>query len=284
MINREYKDRLFSFIFGSPERKDWTLSLYNAVNGSSYTNPEDIKIITIDDVLYMSMKNDLALLVTDIANMYEQQSTYNPNMPVRKLMYAARLYDKYIHMNKLNIYSTKQVRLPVPKLVTFYNGKEDKDDRILELKDAFKTEDGQPIDAESDIQIRVRMININYGKNKELMCACKPLEEYAWFIEEIRKNNGSMEIEAAVDNALDAMPEDFALKQLLIANKAEVRQMCITEYNEAETMAQFKEEGREEGKEENALTMLMDNLALDKVALYSGVPMFRILELQKTLH
>ena len=283
MINREYKDRLFSFIFGSPERKDWTLSLYNAVNGSSYTNPEDIKIITIDDVLYMSMKNDLALLVTDIANMYEQQSTYNPNMPVRKLMYAARLYDKYIHINKLNIYSTKQIRLPVPKLVTFYNGKEDKEDSILELKDAFKTEDGQPIDAESDIQIRVRMININYGKNKELMCACKPLEEYAWFIEEIRKNNGSMEIEAAVDNALDAMPEDFALKQLLIANKAEVRQMCITEYNEAETMAQFKEEGREEGKEENALTMLRDNLALDKVALYSGVPMFRILELQKSL-
>ena len=183
MINREYKDRLFSFIFGSPERKDWTLSLYNAVNGSSYTNPEDIKIITIDDVLYMSMKNDLALLVTDIANMYEQQSTYNPNMPVRKLMYAARLYDKYIHINKLNIYSTKQIRLPVPKLVTFYNGKEDKEDSILELKDAFKTEDGQPIDAESDIQIRVRMININYGKNKELMCACKPLEEYAWFIE-----------------------------------------------------------------------------------------------------
>ena len=235
----------------------------------------------------MSMKNDLALLVTDIANMYEQQSTYNPNMPVRKLMYAARLYDKYIHMNKLNIYSTKQVRLPVPKLVTFYNGKEDKDDRILELKDAFKTEDGQQVDAESDIQVRVRMININYGKNKELMRACKPLEEYAWFIEEIRRNNKSMEIEAAVDKALDAMPEDFKLKQLLIANKAEVRQMCITEYNEAETMAQFKEEGREEGreegKEENALTMLRDNLALDKVALYSGVPMFRILELQKTL-
>lgn len=246
MINREYKDRLFSFIFGSPERKDWTLSLYNAVNGSSYTNPEDIKIITIDDVLYMSMKNDLALLVTDIANMYEQQSTYNPNMPVRKLMYAARLYDKYIHMNKLNIYSTKQIRLPVPKLVTFYNGKEDREDSILELKDAFKTEDGKPIDAESDIRVRVRMININYGKNKELMRACKPLSEYAWFIEEIRRNNESMEIEAAVDKALDAMPEDFKLKQLLIANKAEVRQMCITEYNEAETMAQFREEGREE--------------------------------------
>ena len=201
MINTHYKDRLFSFIFGSPERKDWTLSLYNAVNGSSYTNPMDIEIMTIDDVLYMGMKNDMAFLLTDIANMYEQQSTYNPNMPVRKLMYAARLYDRYIHMNKLNIYSTKQVRLPVPKLITFYNGKEDREDDILELKDAFRTADGQPIEAEPDIQVRVRMININYGKNKELMSTCRPLLEYAWFIAEIRKNNKITGIEAAVDSA-----------------------------------------------------------------------------------
>ena len=260
MINREYKDRLFSFIFGSPERKDWTLSLYNAVNASSYTNPEDIEIVTIDDVLYMSMKNDLAFLITDIANMYEQQSTYNPNMPMRKLMYAARLYDRYIHMNKLHIYGTKQVYLPVPKLVTFYNGEENREDSILELKDAFKTKNGQPIDIESDIQVKVRMININYGKNKELMSMCRPLTEYAWFISEIRKNNKSMDIEAAVDRALDAMSEDFSLKKLLIANKAEVKQMCITEYNEAETMEQFKEEGREEGREEERLDSIR-NLA-----------------------
>lgn len=283
MINTHYKDRLFSFIFGRPERKDWTLSLYNAVNGSSYTNPMDIEIMTIDDVLYMGMKNDMAFLLTDIANMYEQQSTYNPNMPVRKLMYAARLYDRYIHMNKLNIYSTKQVRLPVPKLITFYNGKEDREDDILELKDAFKTADGQPIEAEPDIQVRVRMININYGKNKELMSTCRPLLEYAWFIAEIRKNNKITGIEAAVDSALYNMPEDFGLKKLLIAHKAEVKQMCITEYNEAETMEQFREEGREEGQETAAVNMLRDHLALDKVVLYSGLSRARVLELQKNL-
>ena len=247
MINTKYKDRLFSFIFGNPERKDWTLSLYNAVNRSSYTNPEDIEIMTIEDVLYMGMKNDMSFLLTDIANMYEQQSTYNPNMPVRKLMYAARLYDRYIHMKKLNIYSTKQVCLPVPKLVTFYNGKEQREDDMLELKDAFRTEDGRLINAESDIQVRVRMININYGRNKELMSACSPLSEYAWLIEQIRKNNERMDIEAAIDSALDDMPEDFGLKKLLIANKAEVKQMCITEYNEAEAMEQFREERRKEG-------------------------------------
>ncbi len=248
MINTKYKDRLFSFIFGRPERKEWTLSLYNAVNGSSHTDPEDIEIMTMEDILYMGMKNDMSFLITDTANMYEQQSTYNPNMPVRKLMYAARLYDRYIHMNRLNIYSTKQIRLPVPKLVTFYNGMEEREDDILELKDAFLTEDGKPAETESDIQVRVRMININYGKNKELMGACRPLSEYAWFIAEIRRNNQGMDIESAVDSALEAMPEEFGLKKFLVANKAEVKQMCITEYNEAETMEQFREEGREEGE------------------------------------
>ncbi len=257
MINTKYKDRLFSFIFGNAQRKDWTLSLYNAVNGSSYTNPDDIELMTMEDVLYMGMKNDMSFLLMDTANIYEQQSTYNPNMPIRKLMYAARLYDRYIHLKKLNIYSTRQVHLPVPKLVTFYNGKDDREDRILELKDAFQTEDGQSIKAEPDIQVRVRMININYGKNRELMAACKPLSDYAWFIEEIRKYKETMEIESAVDHALENMPGDSLLKDFLTANKAEVKQMCITEYNEAETMEQFREEGRKEGQEEGEMLRLI---------------------------
>ena len=110
----------------------------------------------------------------------------------------------------------------------------------MELKDAFLTEDGQPVDAESDIQVRVRMININYGKNKELMAACRPLSDYAWFIAEIRRYSETMDIETAIDSALDNMPDDSKLKELLIANKAEVKQMCITEYNEAETMEKFR--------------------------------------------
>lgn len=249
MVNKKYKDRLFSFIFGNAGRKDWTLSLYNAVNGSSYTNPEDVVLMTMEDVLYMGMKNDLSFLVADTANMYEQQSTYNPNMPVRKLMYAARMYDRYIHMNKLNIYSTKQIQLPVPKLVTFYNGKDDREDSVLELKDAFRTEDRKSVSAEPDIYVRVRMININYGKNRELMNACQPLSDYAWFIAEIRRYNETMPIESAIDNALDNMPEESTIKEFLIANRAEVKQMCITEYNEAETMEQFRKEGREEGEQ-----------------------------------
>ena len=99
-MNRQYKDRLFKFIFGNPENKEWTLSLYNAVNGSSYTNPDDIKLTTIEDAVYMNMKNDVSFLITDKMNFYEQQSTFNPNMPMRFLIYAGMVYSKYIETNK----------------------------------------------------------------------------------------------------------------------------------------------------------------------------------------
>ncbi|MBP5426844.1 MAG: hypothetical protein J6Y29_02990, partial [Clostridiales bacterium] len=57
-INRKYKDRLFKYIFGNPEKKEWTLSLFNAISGLDYTNAEDIKLTTIDNFIYMGMKND----------------------------------------------------------------------------------------------------------------------------------------------------------------------------------------------------------------------------------
>ena len=95
-VNREHKDRLFISLFGSAERKENTLELYNAVNGTHYDNPDDITIYTIEDALYMGMKNDVAFLISCHMNLYEHQSTPNPNMPVRGLLYLAKLYDKYI--------------------------------------------------------------------------------------------------------------------------------------------------------------------------------------------
>ena len=119
MINTKHKDRLFCFLFGREENKRWTLSLYNAVNHSFHTDPDSIQITTMEDILYMGMKNDVSFIITDIMSIYEQQATYNPNMPVRERMYAAKLYDKYIHENKLNIYGDTLVALPIPKLVVF---------------------------------------------------------------------------------------------------------------------------------------------------------------------
>ncbi|MCI8578185.1 MAG: hypothetical protein HFG64_11880 [Lachnospiraceae bacterium] len=246
-INREHKDRLFSFLFGSEPNREWTLSLYNAINGTSYTDPEDILFTTIDDAVYMGMKNDLSFILFHVMNIYEQQSTFNPNMPVRQLMYAGKLYDKYIHKNKLNIYGRRVVRLPAPRLVVFYNGAEQQDDRILHLSDAFAPD---AVTKEPDIQVKVHMININYGHNRELLQACQPLAEYAWLVEQIRMNRNYLDIEQAVDKAIDDMPETYAIRLFLIGHRAEVKNMCITEYNEAETLQMIREEERAEARAE----------------------------------
>ncbi|MBR4543458.1 MAG: hypothetical protein IKO53_04525 [Lachnospiraceae bacterium] len=246
MINREHKDRLFAFIFGREENRSWTLSLYNAMNGTHYTDESDIEITTMSDAVYMGMKNDVSFIIYDMISLYEQQSTYNPNMPVRQLMYLGRSYDKYIKRTSQNIYGNKLMTLPIPRLVTFYNGKDNIPDHILNLSDSFPKGTDPDI---SDVQVRVKLININPGRNKELLENCKPLEEYSWFVARVRnkKDEGKMSLEEAVDGTLDEMPADFFIRDFLISNRAEVKNMCLTEYNEAETMQMFKEEGIEEG-------------------------------------
>lgn len=248
MINRRHKDRLFSFLFGGEENKEWTLSLYNAVNGSDYADANQIEITTIEDAVYMGMKNDISFLLHGQMSLWEQQSSFNPNMPVRELMYMGKLYDKYIHRHGLNIYGKTTVELPLPKLVVFYNGTDrQEDDTLLRLSDAFA---GGARAEESDIEVRVRMLNINKGHNRKLMEACRVLSEYAWFVQEMRDNAAEADIEAAVDRAIEAMPDDFQIKDFLTGNRAEVKDMCITEYNEEETMQMFKEEGKKEGRRE----------------------------------
>ena len=116
-VHRDNKARLFSFIFGREENKRWTLQLYNAANGTDYSNPDEIEINTIEEVIYMGMHNDLSFIMHSDLSLYEHQSSYNPNMPVRQLMYLARLYDKYIKKTSQNIYGEKLMTLPAPTKV-----------------------------------------------------------------------------------------------------------------------------------------------------------------------
>ena len=119
-VNREYKDRLFSFIFGSEENRAWTLELYNAVNGTQHSDPGMIRITTMKDVLYLSMKNDVSFIIRSEMALYEQLSSCNPNMPLRFLQYAALHYEKYVESVNGNKYGTRLIELPVPRFVTFY--------------------------------------------------------------------------------------------------------------------------------------------------------------------
>ena len=161
-VNRKYKDRLFRLRFGSEEYKVDILSLYNALNGTFYSNPDDITITTIDDVIYIKMKNDVSLIIDGNLPLWEQQSSINPNMPIRGLMYFGNLYDQYIKVNKLNIYGKKLQRIPTPQYIVFYNGEEDYEPVTkLKLSDAFIHADHS-----GEFEWTATVYNLNRGKNE----------------------------------------------------------------------------------------------------------------------
>ena len=255
-VNDEHKDRLFKHLFGSNEHRQWTLELYNAVNGSDYTNPEDITITTVEDALYLSMKNDVSFLIADTMSFYEHQSTYNPNMPVRMLMYAGMVYSRFIETNEIYVYGSTLKSLPVPKLVTFYNGTRDTDDRIvLRLSDSF------PAGSVPDIEISVLMLNINYGRNAELQHRCRPLMDYSQFVESVRELRGrGSDMEDAVHIAIRRLEEDSPIRGYLLSKEAEVYRLCITEYDEKKDRELFRKDCLEEGRAEG-LAMGADRMA-----------------------
>lgn len=226
--NREYKDTVFRFLFGNPDNLKFTLLLYNAVNGTNYTNTEDIEITTIGNVVHIKIKNDVSFLIDSKMNFYEHQSSFNPNMPVRMLIYAAKVYSNYINKRKLNIYSSSLIKLPVPKCICFYNGQKNAEDsKIFTLSDSFES------DEKPDIEVSVTMYNINHGHNQKLLNACQPLAEYAEFVNNVRiYTKSGHNLSTAVNMAIDAVPDDAMIKTVMEENRLEVVGMCIEEYTQ----------------------------------------------------
>ena len=110
-------------------------------------------------------------------SLYEQQSTFNPNMPIRGIFYFSKLYEKYVTVNKLNIYGTIQLKLPTPEYYVFYVGYGDYPERMeLKLSDMFP-------EKTDVLECTATMLNINVGFNQELFAKCKPLYEYSYFID-----------------------------------------------------------------------------------------------------
>ena len=231
------------------------MALYNAINHTSYSNPDDLEITTLDDVIYLSMKNDLSFIVSATLNLYEHQSTFNANMPIRGLMYFARLYESYIKKNKLDIYNYRLVDLPEPQYIVFYNGRDNQpDERILKLSDAFRSKNPEPA-----LECRARMININLGHNQKLMESCKRLWDYSYFIAEVNQNlDKGYGLETAIKKAMDECIKKGVLSDILEKNKSEVFHMLLTEYDEKQHLKNVYQEGREEASERiNKLIILL---------------------------
>ena len=241
VVIRNYRDTLFRMLYRNKVR---LLSLFNAVNGTHYDNPDDLTITTLEGVLYLGMKNDVSCIIDMMMQLYEHQSTVNPNMPLRNLFYVSDLLQKYIYEEGLDIYSRKQIKIPTPKFVVFYNGDEEQPERkeIL-LSKAFSANTG-----ETNMELVVLQININKGQNEELKAACKTLQEYAEFTERAREHRKEMELEDAIRTTIDECIRDGILKDFLLKNKAEVYHMCLYEFDVELHERVLREEEREEGR------------------------------------
>ena len=243
-INRTYKDRLFKIIF---EDKKELLSLYNALTSKNYQNPDELEINTIDDVIYMHLKNDMSFILDDWQNLFEQQSTFNPNQPLRGFFYFADLY-KVKYFGK-KIYSTRLLKIPTPQYIVFYNGTTSMPDRKeLRLSDAFQQPTEQP-----DIEVVAHMLNINYGHNKELMERCQKLKEYAQFIDIIRhylKENEHWSNEQAISKAIDDCIKNNILRDILQKERLRVMASILSEFDEVGYKEMIRQEAYEDAYEE----------------------------------
>ena len=247
-VNRKHKDTVFRMLFSD---KRVILELYNALNGTDYQDPNDLTVTTLENAVYMAMKNDVSFLLDEKMTLYEHQSTWNPNMPLRDLFYIARLIEK--NVNKRSLYQSGQIKIPAPHFVVFYNGKEEQpEDTTIKLSDAFLQKEEEP-----ELELKVRYLNINQGYNPELMERCRTLREYSEFVTRIRKYaGGETAIGEAVDRAVTECIEEGILADFLCSQRAEVIAMSIFEYNEEEEMKKLREgeqeigekRGRAEGK------------------------------------
>ena len=263
--NRKYKDTVFRKLFS--DRKN-LLSLYNAINGTAYMDASQLEIVTLDNAIYMGMKNDLAFIINTNLFLYEHQSTYNPNMPLRDLFYISGEYQKLVDLKSL--YTSTRLRIPTPNFIVFYNGTEKNEDRWVEyLSESYENMSGEP-----NLGLKVIILNINVGHNKKLMEECQTLREYAQYVAKVRRYSEEMKLNTAVECAVSESIQEGILKEFLQKNRAEVIAMSIFEYNEEEEKRKLRkaeyEAGMAEGvmktKKETVISLAEMGLSVQQIA------------------
>ena len=285
--NRNYKDTVFRMLFS--DRKN-LLSLYNAVNQSNYKNPEDLEIVTLENAIYMGIKNDLAFIMDTNLYLYEHQSTYNPNMPLRDLFYICSEYQKLV--DKKSLFSSTLQKIPAPNFIEFYNGSTVISDCTeLRLSSAFECLTGEP-----KLELIVTVLNVNEGHNADLMQHCSMLKEYAQYVARVRHYASDMPLNEAVKHAVDECIREGILAEFLARNRNEVISMSIFEYDKELEEKKLRkaefEAGREAGHEagfaegenhaalEIASRMLQsDKFSLDEIANFSGLSIAEVKKL-----
>ena len=231
-VNRNYKDTVFRMLFQDREN---LLSLYNAVNGTVYEDVDGLVITTLQDAVYMNYKNDVSFVFDFTLSIYEHQSTVNQNMPLRDLIYVSKVLQG--QMKDQDIYSSRQIKLPTPKFVVFYNGTDEQPEKqTLRLSDAYEKQL-----EEVELELTVTVYNINYGHNQKLLEACQTLKEYAQYVAAVREYAKEMPLSEAVESAVDSCIRQGILADFLRKNRAEAIEMSIFEYDEEKHLKSERE-------------------------------------------
>ena len=234
-VRRDHKDTLFRMIFSTREN---LLSLYNAVNHSHYTDAKELEIVTLENAVYMNMKNDQAFLLDMQLNLYEHQSTWNPNMPLRFLIYVTKEYQMLIRNQTYNIFAATK---------RFLESEEEREaESVLKLSHSFCQKADEP-----ELELIVKVLNINLDKKQRILETCCLLKEYMLLVDKIRKYTAEYkDINRAAEQAVTECIEENILADFLRKNRTEAIEVCIFEYDEKREKELIRKAEYAEGKKE----------------------------------
>ena len=244
----EYKSNVFAMLMEIPE---YALEVYNVLNGSHHEDVSEIQIKKLNSGVILSVKNDASFLLDSYLNLYEHQSTHNPNMPLRFLIYFSSIMQDIVKKEKYDLYGKKQIPIPTPKFVVFYNGLDERPEKeIMHLSDAFLQKE-----ASYQLELSCEVYNINPGNNMAVMKASKVLNGYTIFVEQVRTYvNNDYEIREAVSLAVEDCIRQNILSEFFRTHRKEVEEVAALDFTferrEELIRRDSYEEGREEGREE----------------------------------
>ena len=240
--NREVKSSAFTSYYGLPEN---AANLYQALAHVSDVDPKSIKYETLQGVLYLARKNDLAFTVDKkVLVVGEHQSTVNENMPLRSIIYYGRTMEKLIEPR--SIYKNRRILIPTPEFYMFYNGKELRPSEwTMNLSDAYLVKADTPM-----LQLCVKVININPSAHHPILEECRSLYEYSCFMQEIRdRTDAGLRLDEAIPEAMEVCIKRGIMVDFIREHGTEVRNMLYTQFNLEDAKEVWKEEWEEEAME-----------------------------------
>jgi hypothetical protein len=239
--NREYKSDVFSMLLEEPKH---ALEVYNRLNGTDYDNPDEVEIYMLEKGVSLSVRNDASFIVDANLNLYEHQSTYSPNIPLRNLIYFTSLVQKLI--SSRDLYGRRIIKIPTPHFAVFYNGTENRPEKEeLCLSESFEHAADQP-----EIELRCTVYNLNPGNNTALLEGCGVLKGYMYFVEKVRFYKEHYEdLTQAIETAIDDCISNHVLEDFFRSRRAEVIKMTQLDYTWERREELIRAEERQEAME-----------------------------------